>query len=145
MDYKDIVAISGLGGLFKSENQRGDGMIVTSLDDGNTKFVPSRNHLFTPLETITVYTEEDSVDLYEIFQKMNKDESPVPNASKASADDLKKYFETIQPDYDKEQVYISDIKKIVKWFDILKDKIDFTKDLEEKEEEGKKKGKDEEE
>jgi len=120
MDYKKLVTIVGKGGVFEILNQRPDGLIVKSLLDGKSQFASSRLHHFTLLENISIYTELDSEPLYDIFQVMlDKQETlPLPD-TKGSTDDLKKYFEQILPGYDKERVYVSDIKKIIKWFNNL--------------------------
>jgi hypothetical protein len=117
MRLKDITSISGMGGLYKMEVQRADGMIVKSLSEGWTKFVSSRKYLFTPLENIAIYTDVDTVPLLDVLLKMRATEGEIAvPASKASSDDLKAYMESILPDYDREKVYVSDIKKLIRWF-----------------------------
>jgi hypothetical protein len=120
MRLREITSITGIGGLFKMEVQRADGMIVRSLTEGWTKFIPSRTHGFTPLENIAIYTEEDTVPLAEVLIKMHeaRKKSPLPAAS-ASAEEFRSYLETILPDYDREKVYVSDMKKLVRWYAIL--------------------------
>jgi hypothetical protein len=120
MRLREITSITGLSGLFKMEVQRPDGMIVTSLTEKWTKFIPSRTHGFTPLENIAIYTDTDTVPLSEVLLTMRKvkDKTPMP-AAKASADAFKAYMETILPEYDREKVYVSDMKKLVRWYEIL--------------------------
>lgn len=120
MDYKKLVHISGKAGLFEILNQRQDGLIVKSIVDNKSTFVSTRINQFSILENISIYTEEDSIPLFEVFEKIagQKDQLPVPNP-KDNPDDLKAYFEKILPNYDKDQVYVSDIKKVVKWFALL--------------------------
>jgi hypothetical protein len=120
MRLREITSITGIGGLFKMEVQRADGMIVRSLTEGWTKFIPSRTHGFTPLENIAIYTQEDTVPLAEVLIKMNeaRKKTPMPAAS-ASAEEYRSYLETILPDYDRDKVYVSDMKKLVRWFGIL--------------------------
>lgn len=139
MEFKEIVAISGKGGLFQAQTQRADGMIVTSLTDGKTGFVPSRKHMFTPLESITIYTEDDSEDLVTVLQNMKKKsgELKLPDTAKASGDELRDFFRKVLPAFDEERVYLSDIKKIIKWYSILDEKgvaFEIKKDKEDKEE-----------
>ncbi|MEX0811685.1 MAG: DUF5606 domain-containing protein [Chitinophagales bacterium] len=121
MNLKEIVAVSGLGGLFKIQANRSDGLIVQGFDEDKSKFLSSRKHVFTPLEGITVYTQTDNEELADIFLKMKelKESNPIPDAKKSKPEELKSYFRSIVPDYDEDRVYVSDIKKLVKWFEIL--------------------------
>jgi len=120
MDYSKLVAVTGMPGLYELVNSKSDGAIVRSLDDDSTKFASSRIHNFSHLESIEVYTVRDNVNLVEIFQAMDKAGGSLPDGKDNSA--LKKYFEKAYPDLDFERVYASDLKKMVKWFDILKKK-----------------------
>lgn len=123
MRFKDITSITGISGLFKMESQKPSGVIVTSLTEGWTKFVSSREHLFSPLENISIYTSNDTVDLLEVMLKAyEQKETNPPVDAKGSNDSLKAYFEKVLPDFDQEKVHMSDIKKFVKWFAILDEK-----------------------
>jgi spore coat protein CotF len=124
MDLKDIVAVTGLSGLYKSAAKRNDGMIITSLETGKTTFASARVHMFTPLDTITVYIENnDTIELVKILAEMKKQEktNAVPD-SKADNPTLKTYFKKVLPNYDEEKVYFSDISKILKWYKLLDSK-----------------------
>jgi hypothetical protein len=124
MDLKDIVAVTGLSGLYKAAAKRADGMIITSLETGKTTFASARVHMFTPLDTITVYIEgNDTIELLKIFAEMKKQEktNPVVDA-KADNLELKTYFKKVLPNYDEEKVYFSDIKKMLKWYTLLDSK-----------------------
>ncbi len=118
MEYGKIIAVTGLPGLFELLSSKNDGAIVRSLEDKNTKFVSSRIHNFSHLETIEVFTVRDNVNLAEIFQAMEKEGNTLPDEKDGAG--LKKYFQTVYPDLDFEKVYASDLKKMVKWFGILK-------------------------
>ncbi|HTD93622.1 MAG TPA: DUF5606 domain-containing protein [Chitinophagaceae bacterium] len=118
MDYSKLVAVTGLPGLYELVNSKNDGAIVRSLEDNSTKFASSRIHNFSHLESIEVYTVRDNVNLVDIFQAMEKAGGALPDGKDNSL--LKKYFEKAYPDLDFERVYSSDLKKMVKWFDILK-------------------------
>jgi hypothetical protein len=120
MDYSKLVAVTGLPGLYELVNSKSDGAIVRSLEDNSTKFASSRIHNFSHLESIEVYTIRDNVNLVEIFQAMEKAGGSLPDGKDNAV--LKKYFEKAYPDLDFERVYASDLKKMVKWFDILKKK-----------------------
>lgn len=118
MEYSKLVAVSGLPGVFEVINSKTDGAILRSLEDKSTRFVSSRIHNFSQLESIEIYTTGDNVNLVEIFNAMAKSTESLPNEKDAAA--IKKYFEKVYPDMDFERVYTSDMKKMVKWFDILK-------------------------
>jgi Domain of unknown function (DUF5606) len=118
MEYSKLVAVTGLPGLFELINSKTDGAIVRSLDDKSSRFVSSRIHNFSHLESIEVYTVRDNVNLVDVLNAMDKAGEKLPDEKDAGA--IKKYFEKVYPDMDFERVYASDMKKMVKWFDILK-------------------------
>lgn len=118
MEYSKIIAVTGMPGLYELLTSKSDGAIVRSLEDKNTKFVSSRIHNFSHLESIEVFTIRENVNLVDIFHAMEKDGVQVPDGRDNA--ELKKYFEKVYPDLDFERVYISDLKKMVKWFDVLK-------------------------
>jgi hypothetical protein len=119
MEYNRIVAVTGLTGLFEILSSKSDGALVRSLADNSTKFVTSRVHNLSHLESIEVYTVRDNVNLAEIFQAMKGSSEALPNVKDNKA--LKGYFEKVYPELDFERVYASDMKKMVKWFEILRD------------------------
>ena len=118
MEYSKLVAVTGLPGLFELVNSKTDGAIVRSLDDKSTRFVSSRIHNFSHLESIEVYTVRDNVNLVDVLNAMDKAGGNLPDDKDSDA--VKNYFEKVYPDMDFERVYASDMKKMVKWFDILK-------------------------
>ena len=118
MEYSKLVAVTGLPGLFELINSKTDGAIVRSLTDNSTRFVSSRIHNFSHLESIEIYTVRDNVNMVALFNAMEKDGGKLPDEKDAAA--VKKYFEKVFPDMDFERVYASDMKKMVKWFDVLK-------------------------
>ena len=118
MDYNKIVSVTGMGGLYELVSSKADGGIVRSLEDKSTKFVSNRVHNFSHLESIEIYTKEDNVNLVEIFKAMQASKEKAPDA-KADGKALKAYFEKVYPDMDFERVYGSDMKKMVKWLEIL--------------------------
>lgn len=121
MQYREIVAVTGLGGLFQLLASKQDGAIVRSLEDKSTRFVSSRVHNFTPLESIEVFTTGDNVNLSAVFKAMQEQETTHPLAdSKADNNAIKAYFKSVFPEFDEERVYVSDMKKMVKWYGILK-------------------------
>ena len=119
MDYNKLVSVTGLSGLFELISSKTDSGIVRSLEDNSTKFVSTRIHSFSHLESIEVYTVKENVNLVEIFTAMKNSKTALPDG-KADAKGIKAYFEKVYPDMDFERVYSSDMKKMVKWFDVLK-------------------------
>ena len=118
MEYTKLVAVSGLPGLFELINSKTDGAIVRSLEDKTTRFVSSRIHHFSHLESIEIYTVRDNINLVELFNAMEKNGGNLPDDKDADA--VKKYFQKVYPDIDFDRVYASDMKKMVKWFEVLK-------------------------
>lgn len=118
MEYSKIIAVTGLPGLQELISSKTDGAIVRSLEDNVTKFVSSRIHNFSHLESIEIYTIRDNVNLVDIFTAMEKSEVALPDEKNANA--VKAYFEKVYPDMDFERVYNSDMKKMIKWFSVLK-------------------------
>ena len=118
MEYSKLIAVTGLPGVFELISSRGDGAVVRSLDDNKTQFVSSRVHNFSHLESIEVYTQRDNVNLVDVFKAMEENSGSLPDAKDINA--VKKYFEKVYPEMDFERVYPSDMKKMVKWFEALK-------------------------
>ena len=118
MEYNKLVSVTGLPGLFELLSSKSDGAVVRSLEDNSTKFVSTRQHNFSHLESIEVYTIKDNTTLAEVFEAMKKSEEKVPEAN-GDVKTFKAYFEKVYPDLDFERVYTSDMKKMVKWFQII--------------------------
>ncbi len=136
MELSKILSISGRPGLYKMVGESKNGLIVESLSDGK-KFPVFAHERVSSLKEISIYTETDDVSLRKVLKKIEEalDSKPVDNQKKASASELKSLFGQIIPDYDKDAVYVSDIKKVFTWYNLLleKDLLDFP---EEEEEEG---------
>ncbi len=123
MNLEDFVAVSGLPGVYKMAANRSNGLIVEDLDSGKRKFVSARKHQFTPLASIGIYTQEDTEELDTIFTTMiNKSATvaPIPHNSKPA--EVISYFKEILPNYDEDRVYLSDMKKVIKWFNFLNER-----------------------
>ena len=118
MDYNKIVSVTGLTGLFELLSSKSDGAVVRSLEDKTTKFVSSRQHNFSHLESIEVFTTKDNTNLAELFTAMKKSEEKIPDASSDNKT-LKAYFEKVYPELDFDRVYVSDMRKMIKWFQII--------------------------
>ena len=118
MEYAKIVAVTGLPGLFELISSKSDGAIVRSLEDKSSKFVSSRIHNFSHLESIEIYTVNENVNLVEIFTAISNSSEKMPEEKDNAG--VKKYFEKVFPDMDFDRVYTSDMKKMVKWYGVLK-------------------------
>ena len=117
MEYSKIIAITGLPGLFELISSKSDGGIVRSLDDKSTRFVSSRVHQFSHLESIEVYTVKHNVNLVDVLKAMEGSKEKLPDDKDAVL--LRSYFEKVFPELDFERVYASDLKKMVKWYAVL--------------------------
>lgn len=125
MNIEDFVAVSAMPGIFKMVANRGNGLIVEDIDSGKRKFAPARKHQFTPLASIGIYAdiEEDTIELKEVFRTMlEKVEEFPPVAANSKPEEVSEYFGKVIPEYDRDRVYISDIKKVIKWFTFLNDR-----------------------
>ena len=117
MEYSKLVSVTGLSGLFELLSSKADGGVVKSLEDKSTKFVSTRVHNFSHLESIEIFTKTDNVNLVDLFTAMAASQEKIPADTDTAA--VKKYFETVYPEMDFGRVYASDMKKMVKWFTIL--------------------------
>jgi hypothetical protein len=138
---KGILAISGQSGLFKLVAEAKNNIIVESLDTGKRMPAYSTNKI-SALEDIAIYTDTADVPLKEVFQIIaEKENFGQALDHKSNTSRLKSYFAEILPNYDRDRVYVSDIKKVMQWYNILqeKDMLDFS---EEETEEQKEKGED---
>jgi len=132
MVLKDILAISGESGLFKFIAQGKNAIIVEHIETGKRSSAFSSAKV-SSLEDISVFTETEDLPLGKVFDKIYEKESGGPAIdSKAETEKLKKYFEEIIPDYSREKVYASDIKKIFLWYNLLQKKELFVKEEPEK-------------
>jgi hypothetical protein len=118
MEYKKLVAVTGLSGLFEMVSSKADGGIVKSLEDKSTKFVSNRLHSFSHLESIEIYTTGSNINLVELLEAIKNSKEPLPD-SKADAKVIRAFFEKVYPELDFERVYGSDMKKIIKWYDLI--------------------------
>lgn len=119
MKLKDILAISGKPGLYKFISQGRNGIIVESFIDNKRMIVHSTTKV-SALEDIAIYTEVEEVPLKEVFKSIYEKEGGKQTIEhKSDNQALKNLFEEVLPDYDKDRVYVSDIKKVVAWYNNL--------------------------
>jgi hypothetical protein len=121
MNLTGIISIAGKPGLFKIVAQGKNNIIVESLND-NKRIPAYSTDRISALEDISIYTYEEDVPLVKvyttIFKKENGGKAP---SHKDSVAKLEAYLEEVLPDYDKERVYPSDIKKLFQWYNLLVD------------------------
>ncbi|MCF6185552.1 MAG: DUF5606 domain-containing protein [Bacteroidales bacterium] len=121
MDLSKILSISGRPGLYKHIAQSKNSAVVESLEDGkrSSAFITEQ---ISSLNDISVFTTGEDIKLEEIFKKIfDKETGKKAISHNASAKELKTYFSEAVPEYDKDRVYVSDIKKIIKWYNTLID------------------------
>ena len=116
---KGILAISGQPGLSKLISEAKNCIIVESLVTGKRMPVYSSSKV-SALADIAIFTETGEVTLKQVFKNISEKENGGEIVAKDSGSDLKAYFEQVVPDYDKNRVYTSDMKKIVQWYNLLK-------------------------
>ena len=125
---KGILAISGQSGLFKMVAESKNNIIVESLD--NQKRIPVYStSKVSALEDIAIYTETGDMPLKDVFKNISdKEEGGSALTHKSSANDIKAYFGEIVPEFDRDRVYVSDMKKVLQWYNVLqeKDLLDFS-------------------
>ena len=119
MEFKDILAISGMPGLYKYVAQSTRGIIVESLEDGRRTNASATSRV-SALSDISMFTEGEDIARAEVFTRMYAHTEGKQGLShKESADKMKAYFAEVLPEYDRERVHVSDIKKALAWFNIL--------------------------
>lgn len=135
MEFSKIIAITGKPGLFQVISQSKNGIIVASLIDKKRMAINATQNV-SLLENIAIYTYEEDLPLLSVFKSINeKTEGKEAISHKESDKKLEAFFAEVLPNYDVERVYISNIKKVIQWFNILvKSGIDFTA-IEEKKQE----------
>ena len=133
---KEILAVSGKPGLYKLVSKGNNLLIIESLVDKKRMPAYARDKVIS-LGDISIYTDEDEVSIGEVLtaiKEKEKGEKVSIDLSKAQPDDLRVYFTEVLPNFDRERVYPSDIKKVLKWYELLmaNDITDFSKKEEEK-------------
>jgi hypothetical protein len=145
MTLAEIASISGKGGLFKVVAPTKSGVILESLDDAKTKLVATTSHRLSLLHEISIYTttKEGTVPLEDVLKKIHAEfGNDLGVDSNSDPSELKSFMKAILPIYDENRVYVSDIKKLVRWYDtilryapeLLNEKPDSEKENEKEEE-----------
>jgi len=116
---KDIMAISGHGGLYKFISQARNGIIVENIET-KKRIQAFATMKVSSLEDIAIFTEDEEMKLEDVIKKIYDKEGGKPAIDyKSDPAKLKSYFAEILPEYDRERVYVSDIKKVVHWYNLL--------------------------
>jgi hypothetical protein len=119
IQLKDILAISGKGGLFKFIAQARNGIVVESLED-QKRHVAAATARVSSLVDIAIFTIDEEVPLADIFYMISeKSEGKETLSHKAPVEELKSQFKELVPEYDEDRVYVSDIKKVFQWYNQL--------------------------
>ena len=122
MKLSEIATVSGKGGLFKIVSPTKSGVILESLDEAKTKLIATSSHKLSLLHEISIYTttKEGTVPLADVLKKINQEYGEDTGVdANADSNELKSFLKSVLPDFDEGRVYTSDIKKLVKWYDIL--------------------------
>lgn len=123
MTIAEIATVSGKGGLYKVVTPTKSGVILESLDDAKTKMVATTNHRLSLLNEISIYTttREGNVPLEDVLKKVHQDFGDDPGVDgNSDSGELKAFMKSILPEYDENRVYTSDIKKLVKWYELIR-------------------------
>jgi hypothetical protein len=132
MKLDNIVAISGMPGLYKMAGSRSNGLIFEDMDSGKRRFASIRKHQFTPLESVSIYTMMDTKPLEDVLKSIDqqKVENGIPEAN-SNAAELQAWFGKVLSDYDPDKVLVSDIRKVIRWYNFLDSRQLLSSDEEE--------------
>ncbi|HEX8329270.1 MAG TPA: DUF5606 domain-containing protein [Hymenobacter sp.] len=121
-ELQELAAISGMPGLYRLVRAARHGVLVESLDEKATRtLAPARNKV-SLLSEISIYTQdpEETVPLTEVFERIyQKHGAASPVTPKSSEGELTEFLAGVIPDYDRDRVYLSDIKKLASWYGIV--------------------------
>ena len=125
MNLKGLVAVSGKPGLYKIIGQNKSGFVLESLDEQKVKLIINLTTAkLASLEDITIFGEEGDLKLIDVLENM-KTAASIPDP-KADGTTLRNFFREVAPAHDEDRVYASDMKKIITWFNLIKDLPLFT-------------------
>ena len=131
IDLKQVAAISGMNGLYRVVKPTRSGVIIESLSENPQRLVAQARHRMSLLDEISIYTtdEEATVPLADVFERINKKfGNDLPLSEKPSNEDYKAFMSEVLPEYDDERVYVSDMKKLAAWYEIVSKHIGFSED-----------------
>ena len=128
VDLKDIASIAGMSGLYRVVSPSRNGIVVETLDDKKNRFVAQAKNRISLLSEISVYQQnsEETLPLAEVFDRIRqKLGDEIALNSKSSSAEFTQFMETVVPEYDRDRVYMSDIKKIAGWYNIVSKHVPF--------------------
>jgi dephospho-CoA kinase len=117
-----ILAISGKSGLYKLISRGKNNLIVEALDDTHRRMPAFATDRITSLADIAMFTETDDIPLMDVFENLKaleEGKKASVDPKKASSKELQDYFTKVLPEWDRDRVHVSDIKKLVSWYNIL--------------------------
>ena len=117
-----ILSISGKPGLYKLISRGKTNLIVERVDETHKRIPIFASDSVTSLNDIAIYTESEDIPLTKVFASVYKEENGQPaslNYKKCSSKELREYFAKVLPDFDRDRVHDSDIKKLLQWYNIL--------------------------
>lgn len=119
MQLERIISISGKPGLFKLISQLRNGFIIEDVTTKKKVSIPNSSQV-SLLDNISMFTFDNEVPLFEVFENIAKKEDYKPTIShKSSSEELRNFMAEVLPNYDTDRVYESDIKKLAQWYNIL--------------------------
>ncbi len=122
MELKDLASISGKGGLFKVLKPGKSGVLLESLDESKTKIVAGASNRLSLLQEISIYThtKEGSAPLEGVLKKIHKEfGNDLGIDANSDGAELKSFMKAVLPEFDENRVYVSDIKKLIKWYELI--------------------------
>ncbi|MFZ6000933.1 MAG: DUF5606 domain-containing protein [Bacteroidota bacterium] len=122
MKLSDLASVSGKGGLFKVVAPTKTGVVLESLDEQKTKLVASVNQRISLLHEISIYTttKEGTTSLEKVLKKIHQEfGKDLGVDAESDGVELKAFLKSVLPEYDEQRVYVSDIKKLVKWYSLI--------------------------
>lgn len=123
MEFKEIATVAGKPGLYKILKPSRSGVILESMDDKKAKLVVGGSHRVSVLSEISIYTltEEGAAPLEEVMRAIEKEfQGDTGLASDADNDEYHAFLKHILPEYDEGRVYVSDIKKLINWYNVIR-------------------------
>ncbi|WP_276498097.1 DUF5606 domain-containing protein [Pontibacter litorisediminis] len=129
IDLRQVAAVSGQSGLYRVVKPTRTGVILESLEDTPKTMVAQARHRMSLLDEISIYTTdgEGTVPLAEVFDRVNeKYGENLPLGDKPTNEDYKEFMGNVLPNFDEERVYVSDMKKLVSWYAIVRKHVGFT-------------------
>jgi hypothetical protein len=122
MEFKEIATVSGKPGLYKVLKPSRTGVILESVDEKKSKLVVGTTQRVSLLSEISIYTmdEEGSKPLHEVLKNIEKEFQGDTGLAGADNDEYKAFLKHVLPEYDENRVYVSDIKKLISWYSIIR-------------------------